>query len=46
MTHDTALPDHDDDNKLTTERREKLAGLRAQAKAAGQIGRASCRERV
>ena len=35
MTHDTALPDHDDDNKLTTERREKLAGLRAQAKAAG-----------
>ena len=35
MTHDTALPDHDDDNKLTTERREKLAGLRAEAKAAG-----------
>ena len=31
-----ATPDHDDDNKLTTERREKLAGLRAQAKAAGQ----------
>ena len=35
MTSDLAPPDHDD-NKLTTERREKLAGLRAQAKAAGQ----------
>ncbi len=33
MSTDTSLPD--DDNKLTTERREKLAGLRAQAKAAG-----------
>ena len=28
--------DQPDDNKLTTERREKLAGLRAQAAAAGQ----------
>ena len=34
MTATTALPEPDD-NKLTTERREKLAGLRAQARAAG-----------
>ncbi len=34
MTTDTAPPDTDD-NKLTTERREKLAVLRVQAKAAG-----------
>ena len=35
MTSDLAPPDTDD-NKLTTERREKLAGLRARAHAAGQ----------
>ena len=34
MTNDLLPPDQDD-NKLTTERREKLALLRAQAKAAG-----------
>ncbi|OYU72058.1 MAG: lysine--tRNA ligase, partial [Burkholderiales bacterium PBB5] len=37
MSHDHPIPHAEsiDDNKLVTERREKLAGLRAQAQAAG-----------
>ncbi|HSI48396.1 MAG TPA: lysine--tRNA ligase [Ideonella sp.] len=35
MSHDTQPPVPPDDNQLIAERREKLAGMRAQAKAAG-----------
>jgi len=35
MSHDTQAPAAPDDNQLIAERREKLAGMRAQAKAAG-----------
>ena len=40
-----ALPAQDD-NQLIAERREKLKALRQQQAQGGEIGRASCRERV